>query len=147
MEVCYTHVPDVPQEQHMVPPVPTEVLMSLPCACPAYFKNGLEISEFDTSMQHLENLELAHIHIQVPEDVECIAEVEVRAFARDMDGDLFESGDVVKKPCLAQTEWFGGRKTFNIKALLPGDEGMGVLKVYAGKRGLMVSFHHFVFAY
>ena len=95
--------------------------------------------DFDTSCLHLENLELTHIHIGVPEDVECVAEVEVRTFARDADGDFFESGDMLRKPALSQAEWMGGRKRFTIKALLPGDEGYGILKVYAGKRGLMVS--------
>jgi hypothetical protein len=139
MEICFTHVPLLPEQQHIVPPVHHEVLMALPCACPPYFKNTLHMVDFDTSSTHLENLELAHIHITVPEDVECVAEVEVRAFARDADGDYFESGDVIRKPVLSQAEWIGGRKRFTIKSLLPGDEGEGVLKVYAGKRGLMVS--------
>jgi transglutaminase/protease-like cytokinesis protein 3 len=138
-EICYTHVPLLPEQQHIVPPVAVEILMALPCASSPYFKNGLHVIEFNTSCLHLENLELAHIHISVPEDVECVAEVEVRAFAQDADGDFFESGDVIRKPALSQAEWLGGRKRFNIKALLPGDEGQGILKIYAGKRGLMVS--------
>jgi hypothetical protein len=137
-EICYTHVPLCPEQQHIVPPVPHEVLLSLPCACPPYFRNDIEIHNFDTSLLHIENLELAHVQFMVPEDIECVAEVEVRGFARDLDGDVFESGDVVRKPALAQAEWIGGRKRFTVKALLPGDEGQGVLKIYAGKRGLMV---------
>jgi transglutaminase/protease-like cytokinesis protein 3 len=139
MEACYTHIPVLPEQQHIVPPVPHEVLVALPCACPTYFRNTVEMCEFDTSMLHLENLEMAQLHINVPEDVECIAETEARSFAQDADGDFFESGDVVKKKALAQPEWVGGRKRYTIKALLPGDEGQGVLKVYAGKRGLMHS--------
>jgi bifunctional glutamyl/prolyl-tRNA synthetase len=139
MEVCYTHVPLLPEQQHIVPPVAFEILMALPPATPTYFRNGLAMADYCTSVLHLENLEMAQIQIAVPEDVECVAETEVRAFARDHDGDFFESGDVLRKPALAQTEWIGGRKMFTIKALLPGDEGQGVLKIYAGKRGLMVS--------
>lgn len=138
MEICFTHVPLLPEQQHIVPPVPHEILMALPCACAPYFRHNLELVNFDTSLLHLENLEMAHVQLTVPEDVECIAEVEARAFERDMDGDLFENGDVVRKSALAQVEWIGGRKHFVVKALLPGDEGQGVLKVYAGKRGLMV---------
>jgi bifunctional glutamyl/prolyl-tRNA synthetase len=82
---------------------------------------------------------MAHVYINVPEDVECVAEVEARAFSQDMDGDYFESGDIVRKPALAQAEWFGGQKRYTVKALLPGDEGQGVLKIYAGPKGLMVS--------
>ncbi|QDS68952.1 hypothetical protein FKW77_008677 [Venturia effusa] len=140
MEICYTHIPMLPEQQHIVPPVDFGVLVALPAACPAYFRNLLQLQDFDTSVLHLENLEMAHIYVEVPDDVECVAEVEVRTFARDADGDFFESGELVKKPVLAQAEWLSdARKRFTIKALLPGDEGQGVLKVYAGKRGLMHS--------
>lgn len=137
-EIGYTHVPLHAEQQHIVPAIPNEVLLSLPCVCPTYFKNSIEMYDFDTSLLHLENLEMAHIQLLVPEDIECVAEVEVRGFARDTDGDLFESGEFVCKPALAQAEWTGGRKRITVKALLPGDEGQGVLKIYAGKRGLMV---------
>ncbi|GAB7340528.1 hypothetical protein MBLNU457_6946t2 [Dothideomycetes sp. NU457] len=139
LEICYTHVPLLPEQQHICPPVAHEVLMALPCACPPYFRHKVELTDFDTSMLHLENLEMAHLKMVVPEDVECVAEVEARAFAHDPEGDLFESGDVVKKSAFAQAQWIGGRKVFTIKAVLPGDEGQGVLKIYAGKRGLMHS--------
>jgi bifunctional glutamyl/prolyl-tRNA synthetase len=139
MEMCYSHVPLLPEQQHICPPQPHEVLMALPCATPTYFKHGLHMVDFDTSLLCLDNLEMAHVYINVPEDVECVAEVEARAFSQDMDGDYFESGDIVRKPALAQAEWFGGQKRYTVKALLPGDEGQGVLKIYAGPKGLMVS--------
>jgi hypothetical protein len=138
-EICWTHVPEQHFQQHLCPPVAHEILLALPCACPPYFKNSLQMIDYDTSMIRIEDLELAHIKFTVPSDVECVAEVEARAFQRDADGDFFESGDVVKKPALAQAEWIGGQKQYTVKALLPGDEGHGTLKVYAGKRGLMHS--------
>lgn len=137
-EICYTHVPLLPEQQHICPPIPHEVLMALPLACPPFFKNNLNLSGFDTALLHLENLEMAQVHVTVPEDVECIAEVEAKAYARDADGDFFESGDVVTKRALAQADWVDGVKHITIKALLPGDEGQATLKVYAGKRGLRV---------
>ncbi|KJX93602.1 SH3 domain-containing protein cyk3 [Zymoseptoria brevis] len=139
MEICYTHIPLLPEQQHLVPPVEHEILVALPCAGPSYFRNAVELAGFDTSMLHLEGLELAHLHVNVPEDVECVAETEARAFAQDADGDFFESGDVVTKKAFTQAEWIGGRKRFTIKALLPDDDGNGVLRIYAGKRGLMHS--------
>lgn len=139
MEVCYTHVPCRLEQQHICPPMAPEVLLNLPCVCPAYFRHRVELVDFETSMLHVEGLEMTHLKLQVPEDIECVAEVEARAFARDFDGDLFESGDVIKKPAFAQPSWVAGRKIYTVKAVLPGDEGTGVLKVYAGKRGLMVS--------
>ena len=138
-EICYTHIPILPEQQHIVPPIPYEVLAALPCACPTYFRNGVEMADFNTSLLHLENLEMTQIYINVPADVECVAETEAKAYSRDTDGDFFENGDVVKKKSLAQAEWVGGRKRITVKALLPGDEGHAVLRVYAGKRGLMHS--------
>lgn len=139
MEMCYSHVPLLPEQQHICPPQPHEVLMALPCATPTYFKHGLQVVDFDTSLLCLDNLEMAHVYIDVPEDVECVAEVEARACSQDTDGDYFENGEFVRKPALAQAEWVGGQKRYTVKALLPGDEGHGVLKIYAGPRGLMVS--------
>ena len=139
LEICYSHVPLLPEQQHICPPQPHEVLMALPCATPTYFKHHLNVVNFDTSILNLDNLEMAHIYIDVPEDVECVAEVEARCYSQDMDGDVFESGDIIKKPALSQAEWFGGQKRYTVKALLPTDGGQGVLKIYAGPRGLMVS--------
>ncbi|KAK2748485.1 cytokinesis protein 3 [Myotisia sp. PD_48] len=139
MEICYTHVPIAPEHQHICPPMPPDVLLSLPSACPAYFKSGLHIPNFDTSLVHLNDLEVLQVRIHVPHDIECVAEVEAIDFARDADGDFFESGDITKKRALAQPDWLNGQKRFIVKALLPGDEGQAVLKVYAGKKGLMHS--------
>jgi len=138
-EICWTHIPEHHAQQHVCPPVAHEVLLNLPCACPPYFKNGLHVVDYNTSLTRIEDLEMMHVKFNVPADVEVAAEVEVRAYSRDSDGDCFESGDVVKKRALAQAEWFGGVKRYTVKALLPGDEGTGTLKIYAGKRGLMHS--------
>jgi hypothetical protein len=138
-EVCWTHIPEHHAQQHMCPPVAHEVLLNLPGACPPYFKNGLAMVDYNTSLTRIEDLEMVHIKFNVPDDIEVAAEVEVRAFHRDSDGDFFESGDVLKKRALAQAEWYDGVKRYTVKALLPGDEGSGILKIYAGKRGLMHS--------
>ncbi|MCJ1394119.1 cytokinesis protein 3 [Xylographa bjoerkii] len=139
LEFCYTHIPEVSEQQHICPPISPEILLALPCACPPYFKNDLHMYEYDTSLLRIEDLELMQIQVTVPPDIECFAEVEAHAYTRDVDGDLFDSGDVIVKAALAQAEWIGGVKRYTVKALLPSDEGHGVLKVYAGNRGLMHS--------
>ncbi|KAF2125388.1 hypothetical protein P153DRAFT_370056 [Dothidotthia symphoricarpi CBS 119687] len=139
LEICFSHVPLLPEQQHICPPQPHDILVALPCATPAYFRHGLQIAEFDTSLLNLDNLEMAHIYVNVPEDVECVAEIEARTISQDADGDYFESGELVRKPALAQPEWHGGQKRYTVKGLVPGDEGHGVLKIYAGPRGLMHS--------
>lgn len=139
LEICYTHIPLRPEEQHICPPISPDVLLALPAVSPAYFKNSIQMPDYDTSFNRIEGLDVMQLRILVPPDVECAAEVEAPAFARDADGDWFESGDIVRKRALAQPDWIRGQKRFTIKALLPGDEGQGVLKIYAGKKGLMHS--------
>ncbi|KAJ5649697.1 uncharacterized protein N7484_003420 [Penicillium longicatenatum] len=139
LDLCYTHIPLYPEEQHICPPVSPDVLLALPTVCPQYFKLGAQFPDYDTSLLQLEGLECMQICLVVPPDVECAAEVEAPAFARDMDGDFFESGDIVRKRALVQPDWIRGQKRITIKAVLPGDEGQAVLKVYAGKKGLMHS--------
>lgn len=138
-EICFTHVPVYPEEQHICPPVSPDVLLALPAACPAYFKHDLKFPEYDTSILFIEGLETFQFRLLVPPDVECAAEVEAPSFARDADGDYFESGEIVRKRALVQPDWVNGQKRFTVKAILPGDEGQGMVKVYAGKRGLMHS--------
>ncbi|KAL8711432.1 MAG: hypothetical protein Q9220_004090 [cf. Caloplaca sp. 1 TL-2023] len=139
LEVCYTHVPQHLEQQHICPPVASDVLLALPCACPPYFKNDLQLVDYDTSLFRIDNLELVQVQFAVPSDVECFAEVEARSYVRDADGDWFESGDMVTTRALAQAEWVAGQKRYTVKANLPSDEGQGALKIYAGKRGLMHS--------
>jgi hypothetical protein len=138
-EACWTHIPERHQQQHMCPPVAHEILLNLPCACPPFFRNMLQMVDYNSALTRIEDLEMVHIRFNVPPDVEVAAEVEVRGYSRDSDGDFFESGDVLRKRALAQAEWFGGVKRYTVKAVLPGDEGQGVLKVYTGMRGLMHS--------
>ncbi|RDW93110.1 putative SH3 domain protein (Cyk3) [Aspergillus mulundensis] len=139
LEFCYTHVPLEPEGQHICPPISPDVLLALPTVCPTYFKMGLQIPDYDTSVFRLEGLEVLQVRILVPADVECAAEVEAPAFARDADGDFFESGEIVRKRALVQPEWVSGQKRITVKAVLPGDEGQGMVKVYAGRKGLMHS--------
>ena len=139
LEICYTHVPLHPEEQHICPPILPDVLLALPGACPPFFKMNVQFPEYNTSLIRVEGLEVLQIRLLVPPDVECAAEVEAPAFACDADGDFFESGDIVRKRALVQPDWVHGQKRITVKAVLPGDEGQGTVKVYAGKKGLMHS--------
>lgn len=154
LEFCYTHVPCEVAQQHIVPPISHDVLLSLPCALAPYFRQQCQLHSYDTSLIRLEGLELATLTVTVPPDVELVAEVETRSYLRDSDGDLYENGDaVVRKRALSQASWYSApapatspsssqpilSKRYTIKALLPSDEGRGTLKIYAGKRGLMHS--------
>ena len=139
LEICYTHIPSNPSQQRIVPSIDPTILLSLPCALAPYFRNNLRVANFSTALLFLDGLELMHLQISVPADIEVYAEVSAREFARDAEGDLYESGEKTIKRALAQAEWTDGAKRYTIKAVLPGDEGEGVLSIYAGKKGLMHS--------
>ena len=146
-EMCWTHVPCDEMQQHMVPPVSPDVLLALPGTCPPFFRLGLSMHAYDTSIVRMEELEVCTLSINVPSDVEVVAEVEAKSYLQDQDGDLYEDTDnMTKKRALAQPSWYRtvphtevSQKRYVVKAILPGDEGYGVLKIYAGKKGLMLS--------
>jgi transglutaminase/protease-like cytokinesis protein 3 len=146
-EIAWTHVPYEEAQQHMIPPVSPDVLLALPGSCPPFFRLGLSMHAYDTSIIRLEELEVCTLAINVPSDIELVAEVEAKSFLRDNDGDLYEDTDnVSRKRALAQPSWYRTmphteiyQKRYIVKAILPGDEGQGVLKIYAGKKGLMLS--------
>ncbi|EXJ92103.1 hypothetical protein A1O3_00653 [Capronia epimyces CBS 606.96] len=146
-EICWTHVPVQDAQQHMIPIASPDVLLSLPGACAPFFRQGLSMHAYDTSIIRMDRLEMCTLSINVPADVEIVAEVEARNYLHDQDGDVYEDVDnVTRKRALAQASWYRTvpntevcQKRYVIKAVLPGDEGIGVLKVYAGKKGLMLS--------
>ena len=137
--MCWTHVPSQPRHQHMIPQLPIHQLLALPVVTSVFFQQDLKMQDFDTSLIRLEGLEVLQIDVGVPVDIELIAEVEARGYAIDADGEIYESDQVIKKRALAQVAWESGHKTYRIKAVTPGDVGAAVLKVYAGKKGLMHS--------
>ena len=138
LEICYTHVPLFPEEQHICPPVSPDVLLALPTVCPPFFKNNMQIPDYDTSLSRLEGLEVMQIRLIVPPDTEYAAEVETHVFAHD-DGGQFATGDISRKRALVQPDWVGDRKRVTVKAILPCDEGQGILNIYAGRKGHMYS--------
>ncbi|KAJ9617093.1 hypothetical protein H2200_000814 [Cladophialophora chaetospira] len=146
-ELCWTHIPLDDAQQRMLPAISPDVLLALPGTCPPSFRLGLSMHAYDTSIIRMDGLEVCTFSINVPADVEVVAEVEARRYLRDQDGDVYEDADnIVKKRALAQANWYRtvpnteiSQKRYVIKAVLPGDEGVATLKVYAGKKGLMLS--------
>ncbi|KAK6442023.1 hypothetical protein LTR95_001735 [Oleoguttula sp. CCFEE 5521] len=139
-EICYTHIPTLATQQHIVPPIDIDVLLALPCTGPAYFRHSVELTDFSTSALHLENLEMSQFACHVPADTELVAEVSSRTLAQDPEGDVYDSPELTITPALTQPSWTGTRKLVKIKALIPATAGSTTtLRVYAGKRGLMHS--------
>ncbi|EXJ60459.1 hypothetical protein A1O7_04612 [Cladophialophora yegresii CBS 114405] len=146
-EFCWTHVPVDDSQQHMIPNISPDVLLALPGTCAPFFRLGLSMHAYDTSIVRMEGLEMCTFSVNVPADVEIVAEVEARRYLRDQDGDVYEDAEnITKKRALTQASWYRtvpnteiAQKRYVVKAVLPGDEGVATLKVYAGKKGLMLS--------
>ncbi|KKA28475.1 hypothetical protein TD95_002548 [Thielaviopsis punctulata] len=139
-EICWTHIPEHHGHQHFCQPVAHEVLLNLPCVTPTFFNSGVEMHDYNSALGRIQGMEMVQLKVNVPGDVEIVAEVEARSFSRGSDPNNHgKDNGSVNKRALTQAEWYGGVKRYTIKAVLPGDEGFGVLRVYAGKRGLMHS--------
>ena len=129
-EFLYTHVPLAnPRHQHVLAQevIYPAIQLALPYACAAYFQNDLTLqSDFDIAQTRLDGFQVACIDIEVPEDVECVAEVESQTYARDLEGDLFESGEVIKEPSLSQPLWLDNcqRRIYRIKGFRRGIAGI-----------------------
>ena len=80
IEACWTHIPENWRHQHLAPAVPHSVLLALPCGLPPFFRNNLILENFNTSLLRLEDLEIGHVKITTPPDVELVAEVECKSF-------------------------------------------------------------------
>ncbi|KAH7140947.1 hypothetical protein EDB81DRAFT_67959 [Dactylonectria macrodidyma] len=135
-ESFWTHVPEGYDQQYVVPPVNTDTLRLLPCASPIFFRNKIELLDFNTSMTRIDDLEIVYIKFSVLDDVEVVAEVELPEEV-DTDGDRVDDG--AKNLTLAQASWHEGVKRYTVKALLPVNKVQGTLKIYAGQKGLMHS--------
>lgn len=148
-EICWTHVPLQTNQQHLVPAISPDTLLALPGTCPPFFRLGLMLHAYDTSLIHLEGLEISTISINTPVDTEIYAEVETQAFHTDSEGDLYEDPEkVTRTRVLSQPSWYRTsapqtaeiyQKRYVVKSLLPPDSTTGVLRIYAGKKGLMHS--------
>jgi transglutaminase/protease-like cytokinesis protein 3 len=143
-EFLYTHIPlEDHSHRHVLSQeiIHPAIQLALPYVCAAYFQNDITLqSDFDIAQTRLDGFQVACVDIEVPEDVECVAEVESQTYAKDSEGDLFESGEVLREPALAQPLWLDGgqRRVYRIKGFLNGEGSRGSLKIYAGKKGLMV---------
>ncbi|ODQ65056.1 hypothetical protein NADFUDRAFT_51655 [Nadsonia fulvescens var. elongata DSM 6958] len=140
-EMIFTHVPNMMSMQHIKPPLDHRVAYALPLACPAGITSGIELVGFDNSSLRLEDLEVGEIIVQVPNDVEIVAEVQAGVITAAGIEVLNESSNScsVKLSALSQVFWKMGVRYYRIKALLPPGYGQGVLNIYAGHKGSVVS--------
>lgn len=120
LHLIYTHVPRIIEQQHIVPPIDTNVALVLPSAYPAFVTNSLRVFKCNAALLRLVDFEVAEIDLEIPRDVEAFANVVTAEVERD---------------ALCQIYWKNNLRFVKIKATLPPKTPMGRLCVYAGGKG------------
>lgn len=127
LDVVSTHIPLVVELQHVVPPVDQNVAFYLPRVYLGFGKNGLRFGNFNNALTRLNDLEFFELELDIPVDVELFTLVKT---AKSTTNEL----------SLFQVYWVGGRRMAKIKAILPENDTIGVLQVFAGPKGLQKHF-------
>lgn len=149
-ELIFTHVPRFAHDEHLVPPVPLSDALALPLKTPAAFALGIDVDpDFHTALTALDNLEVAEIDFAVPLGVEMYAELALTRSAQSPLESRFGFGTDDSEPnaaprpgaCLAQAYWRDGSRYYRVKAILPENVPLGVLRVYAAETSRLKAFN------
>ncbi|EEB08237.2 cytokinesis protein Cyk3 [Schizosaccharomyces japonicus yFS275] len=130
-ESIHLHVPENPDQQFLEPDILAPIAMSLPYVSSVYFTLGLQLSRYDTSLLHLYGLRCLQLDMQIPPDVECVADVDSSInFSRT------KEADAGSKYALTQSYYLNSStRMVRIKAVMPSNCKNAVLRIYAGRKG------------
>lgn len=126
-ELISTHIPSVVELQHVTPPIDLNVAFHLPRLYSGFRKNGLQFVNFNNSLTRMHDLEFFEADLVVPADVELFTLIKTSRIT---------SNDYT----LCQIYWEGDKRMAKIKAILPDNEAVGVLQIFAGTKGLQTHF-------
>ncbi|OWB63789.1 hypothetical protein B5S32_g3830 [[Candida] boidinii] len=127
LEIVYTHVPIHIDNQHVTPPIDTNIQTSLPPLYPAFLNNGFSFHKFDQSLLRLHDFEIAELDFVIPKDFIMEAFVE-----RNGNG---KSHHNEANRALVQIYWRKGRRIAKIKAVVPPMTPIAFIAVYAAIEG------------
>ncbi|WBW74117.1 Nebulin-family actin filament anchoring protein Cyk3 [Schizosaccharomyces osmophilus] len=131
-ECLYTHVPENPDQQFIMPDLPMPIVMALPWVSSVYFDSGLRLRSYESSILHLSDYQFLQIDVEAPKEIECVAEVD--NFSSPPSAPDFSKSH---KHVLVQT--FLEKKNLRvvrIKAMMPLNSKLAVLRIYAGRTGV-----------
>jgi transglutaminase/protease-like cytokinesis protein 3 len=142
-EFIFTHVPRFAQDEHLVPPIQLSDALALPLKTPAAFESEIDLVDYHSALTCTENLEVAELDFSVPQSMEMYAEVSMTRTSTEPAGSFGTGVDRAgPRPggCLAQAYWRDGKRRYRVKAVLPEDIPLGVLRVYAADRKTLKAF-------
>ncbi|QBM85485.1 SH3 domain-containing protein [Metschnikowia aff. pulcherrima] len=127
IDIVSTHIPSVIELQHVCPPVDLNVAFHLPRLYSSFKKHDLEFINFNNSLTRMHDLEFFEADIKIPVSVELFTLIKT---SRKTSNDY----------TLCQIYWKGPQRIARIKAVLPENESIGVLQIFAGQKGLQTHF-------
>lgn len=127
LQVVSTHIPSVIDLQHIRPPIDPNVALYLPREYSGFHKYGLKIRNFNAALTRLKDLEIFELEVEVGIDVELFT--------------LIKTSNVTSNELsLCQVKWVKNQRIYKIKAILPDEDSIGVVQVFAGPKGTQKHF-------
>lgn len=127
LNLVSTHIPSIIDLQHVVPPIDQSIAFYLPRNYSGFFKNGLSYRNFNNALTRLKDLEFFELELEVPTHIELFT--------------LIKTAKVTTNELsLCQIFWHNNKRIAKIKAILPENESIGVLQIFAGPKGLQKHF-------
>jgi len=127
LNIVSTHIPSVIDLQHILPPVDQNIAFHLPRAYSGYYRSNLGFRNFNNALTRLKDLEFFELELNIPVDIELFTLVKT-------------SKVTTNELSLCQIKWINNKRVAKIKALLPENESIGVLQIFAGPKGLQKHF-------
>lgn len=127
LSLVSTHIPSIIDLQHVTPPIDPSIAFYLPRTYSGFYANDLSFHNFNNALTRLKDLEICELELYVPTDVELFTLVKTSKITTN---DL----------SLCQIKWVNHKRMAKIKAILPKNESIGVLQIFAGPKGLQKHF-------
>ncbi|KAG5417617.1 hypothetical protein I9W82_005253 [Candida metapsilosis] len=127
LSLVSTHIPSIIDLQHVTPPIDPSIAFYLPRTYSGFYANNLSFHNFNNALTRLKDLEICELELYVPTDVELFTLVKTSKITTN---DL----------SLCQMKWVNHRRMAKVKAILPKNESIGVLQIFAGPKGLQKHF-------
>lgn len=129
IDLISTHLPSVIELQHVTPPIDLNVAFYLPRFYSGFKKNNLRFVNFNNALTRMHDLEFFEADVLVPVDVELFTLIKT---SRSTSNDY----------TLCQIYWARQKRMAKIKAILPDNDEIGVLQIFAGPKGSQTHFEN-----
>ncbi|ODV63009.1 Cyk3p ASCRUDRAFT_19293, partial [Ascoidea rubescens DSM 1968] len=129
LEIIHTHIPLLIEQQHIAPPIDSELAISLPVCLSSFFKNKLKLYKFNVSLTKMLDLEIFEMELEIPKHIEVFASL--NTFSLNTDNKNKDG----RQYTICQVYWKNNFKFCKIKAVLPLKTSSAILEIRSGFKG------------